>query len=66
MESSCIATDYSSTVLVAEMCTNPYEHSIKIFVYIGDVFTVILLATATYNSHYLVALVSLGGATEIG
>ena len=34
-------------------------------VYIGNVFTVILPVTETHDSHYLLALATLGDATEI-
>ncbi len=34
-------------------------------IYIGDVFIVISPATATRDSHYLLALATLGKATEI-
>jgi len=32
---------------------------------VGNVFTAILLSTATHDSHYLLALATLGDATEI-
>jgi hypothetical protein len=35
-------------------------------IYIGVVFTMILLAAATRDSHYFLALATLGDATEIG
>jgi hypothetical protein len=34
-------------------------------IYIGDVFTAIWLAAATCDSHYLLALATLGKATEV-
>ncbi len=34
-------------------------------IYIGGLFTAISSATATRNSHYLLALATLGEATEI-
>jgi hypothetical protein len=34
-------------------------------IYIGDVFMVISLATVTCDSHYLLALATLGEASEI-
>jgi hypothetical protein len=35
-------------------------------IYIGDVFMAILPVTVTRDCHYLLALATLGGATEIG
>jgi hypothetical protein len=46
----------------AKLCT--CQHFLRL-IFISDVFTAISPATATRNSHYLLALATLGEATEI-